>query len=57
MAWDLREGPRNHHGDVILLFAGAELVDGSNDCLEQWTYRKMTIGAKGFEGISGCTKA
>jgi hypothetical protein len=36
-------------GDVILLFSGAELLDCSNDCLEQWTYRKMTIGAEGVD--------
>jgi hypothetical protein len=43
----LGEGARDHHGDVILLFTGAELADCCNDCLEQRTYRKMTIGTKG----------
>jgi hypothetical protein len=45
----LGEGARDHHGDVILLFAGAELPDCSNDCLEQPAYRKVTIGAKGVD--------
>ena len=45
----LCERPRNHHRDVILLFSSAELLDCSDDCLEQWTHRKMTIRTKGVD--------
>src|ERR1035437_10006219 len=44
-AWiRLRQGARNHQGDVILLFAtAAELLHRLNNCLEKWSHGKVKI--------------
>src|ERR1039457_2058544 len=48
-AWiRLRQGARNHQGDVILLFAtAAELLHRLNNCLEKWSHGKVKIAPKG----------
>src|ERR1035437_9875281 len=48
-AWiRLRQGARNHQGDVILLFAtAAELLHRLNNCLEKWSHGKVKIATKG----------
>ena len=46
----LFEGPRNHHCNVILLFAtAAELLDRPNKCLEKGSHPKVRMAPKGIQ--------
>ena len=45
----LSERPRDHQGDVVLLFSAGELLDCPNNCLEKWPYREMAMRPKSVE--------
>lgn len=45
----LREGPRNHHGDIVLLFPTTELLDRANNGLKEQSYWKMAVAHKSVQ--------